>query len=119
VKEGDTSRSTVDGATDSATTALRAKEPLPDDAVGGASSTKAAMPSFARAARRYLVRLNTLAAKVAAPLTDAALTPYRAITRALPCLRPDYPTLVIGSARSDSSASDSASLSARDHRHRP
>ena len=45
---------------------------------------------------RYLVRLNTLEPKVAAPLTDAALTPYRAITRALPCLRPDYPTLVIG-----------------------
>ena len=45
---------------------------------------------------RYLVRLNTLEPKVAAPLTDAALTPYRAITRALPWLPRDYPTLVIG-----------------------
>ena len=45
---------------------------------------------------RYLVRLNTLEPRVAAPLTDAALTPYRAITRALPSLPRDYPTLVIG-----------------------
>ena len=45
---------------------------------------------------RYLVKLNTLEPKVAAPLTDAALTPYRAITRALPYLPPDYPALVIG-----------------------
>ncbi|HJR61435.1 MAG TPA: NAD(P)-dependent alcohol dehydrogenase [Vicinamibacterales bacterium] len=45
---------------------------------------------------RYLVPLKTLEPKVAAPLTDAALTPYRAITRALPAIRPDYPVLVIG-----------------------
>ncbi len=45
---------------------------------------------------RYLVKLNTLEPKVAAPLTDAALTPYRAITRALPHLPPDYPALVLG-----------------------
>jgi propanol-preferring alcohol dehydrogenase len=29
-------------------------------------------------------------------MTDAALTPYRAITRALPAVTPDYPVLVIG-----------------------
>ena len=45
---------------------------------------------------RYLVKLNTLEPKAAAPLTDAALTPYRAITRALPHVPPDYPALVIG-----------------------
>ncbi len=45
---------------------------------------------------RYLVRLHSLDPKVAAPLTDAALTPYRAITRALPSVKPDYPVLVIG-----------------------
>ena len=45
---------------------------------------------------RYLVKLNTLEPKAAAPLTDAALTPYRAIKRALPHVRPDYPVLVIG-----------------------
>ena len=45
---------------------------------------------------RYLVKLNTLEPKVAAPLTDAALTPYRAITRTLPSVPPDYPVLVIG-----------------------
>ena len=53
---------------------------------------------------RYLVKLNTLEPKAAAPLTDAALTPYRAITRALPHVPPDYP-LVIDAARSGSSAS--------------
>ena len=45
---------------------------------------------------RYLVPLHTLEPKVAAPLTDAALTPYRAITRALSSVRPDYPVLVVG-----------------------
>ena len=45
---------------------------------------------------RYLVKLNTLEPKAAAPLTDAALTPYRAVKRALSYVRPDYPVLVIG-----------------------
>jgi propanol-preferring alcohol dehydrogenase len=45
---------------------------------------------------RYLVPLHTLEPKVAAPLTDAALTPYRAVTRALSAVPPDYPVLVIG-----------------------
>jgi propanol-preferring alcohol dehydrogenase len=45
---------------------------------------------------RYLVPLHSIDPKDAAPLTDAALTPYRAITRALRHVRPDYPVLVIG-----------------------
>jgi len=45
---------------------------------------------------RYLVPLKTLETRVAAPLTDAALTPYRAVTRALPFIKPDYPVLVVG-----------------------
>jgi propanol-preferring alcohol dehydrogenase len=45
---------------------------------------------------RYLVPLHTLEPKMAAPLTDAALTPYRAVTRALSAVPPDYPVLVIG-----------------------
>ncbi len=45
---------------------------------------------------RYLVKLDKLDPKVAAPMTDAALTPYRAIKRALPVLTPDYAALVIG-----------------------
>jgi propanol-preferring alcohol dehydrogenase len=45
---------------------------------------------------RYLVKLSQLAPKLAAPLTDAALTPYRAIKKALPFLEPDHPVLVIG-----------------------
>lgn len=45
---------------------------------------------------RYLVKLHHLDPKIAAPLTDAALTPYRAIKRALPAVTADYPVLVIG-----------------------
>jgi alcohol dehydrogenase, propanol-preferring len=45
---------------------------------------------------RYLVKLSTLSPTVAAPLTDAALTPYRAIRKALPFLEPDHFALVIG-----------------------
>ncbi len=45
---------------------------------------------------RYLIKLSKLDPKMAAPLTDAALTPYRAIKRALPVLTPDYAALVIG-----------------------
>lgn len=45
---------------------------------------------------RYLVKLNTLKPTEAAPLTDAALSPYRAIKKALPVLEPDRYALVIG-----------------------
>ena len=45
---------------------------------------------------RYLVKLDKLSPRDAAPLTDAALTPYRAIKKALPFLDPDYPALVVG-----------------------
>jgi propanol-preferring alcohol dehydrogenase len=45
---------------------------------------------------RYLVRLTSLKPVDAAPLTDAALTPYGAIKKALPFLEPDYYALLIG-----------------------
>jgi alcohol dehydrogenase, propanol-preferring len=45
---------------------------------------------------RYLVKLDKLDPAVAAPFTDAALTPYRAVKRALPYITSDYPVLVIG-----------------------
>ena len=45
---------------------------------------------------RYLVPLTKLKPRDAAPLTDAALTPYRAIRKALPFLEPDYYALLIG-----------------------
>ena len=45
---------------------------------------------------RYLVPLKDLEPKVAAPFTDAALTPYRAIKRAMPLMTPDRAALVIG-----------------------
>ena len=38
---------------------------------------------------RFLVRLGKLDPKAAAPLTDAALTPYHAIKSVLPALTPD------------------------------
>jgi propanol-preferring alcohol dehydrogenase len=47
-------------------------------------------------AERYLVPLASLNPVQAAPLTDAALTPYRAIRKALPFLEPDHYALVIG-----------------------
>ena len=45
---------------------------------------------------RYLIALSSLKPTDAAPLTDAALTPYRAIKKALAFLEPDYHALVIG-----------------------
>jgi propanol-preferring alcohol dehydrogenase len=45
---------------------------------------------------RYLVKLSKMNPADAAPLTDAALTPYRAIKKALPVLEPDHFALVIG-----------------------
>jgi alcohol dehydrogenase, propanol-preferring len=45
---------------------------------------------------RYLVKLTTLDPAVAAPLTDAALTPYRAIKKSLSFLEPDHAALLIG-----------------------
>ncbi len=45
---------------------------------------------------RYLVPLKSVRPRDAAPLTDAALTPYRAVRKALPYLEPDYFALVIG-----------------------
>ncbi|MEX2238566.1 MAG: NAD(P)-dependent alcohol dehydrogenase [Dehalococcoidia bacterium] len=47
-------------------------------------------------AERHLVPLARLDPAVAAPLTDAALTPYRAIRKAMPFLEPDHKALVIG-----------------------
>jgi propanol-preferring alcohol dehydrogenase len=45
---------------------------------------------------RYLVPLRSLTPAAAAPLTDAALTPYRAIKKALPYLTPEHPVVLIG-----------------------
>ena len=45
---------------------------------------------------RYLVKLGRVATREAAVLTDAAVTPYRAIKKALPFLSPDRHVLVIG-----------------------
>ena len=47
-------------------------------------------------AARHLVPLTSLDPRMAAPLTDAALTPYRAVKRAMPFIQPDHPVVVIG-----------------------
>jgi alcohol dehydrogenase, propanol-preferring len=46
--------------------------------------------------QKYCIKLGKLAPRQAAPLTDAALTPYRAIKKALPFLEADQDVLVIG-----------------------
>ena len=45
---------------------------------------------------RFLVRLGKLDPKAAAPLTDAAPTPYHAVKSVLPALTPDSTLVVIG-----------------------
>ena len=45
---------------------------------------------------RFLVRLGKLEPKAAAPLTDAAMTPYHAIKGVLPVLTPDSTVVMIG-----------------------
>lgn len=45
---------------------------------------------------RYLVKLQRLTPQEAAPLTDAALSPYRAIRKALPFLASDRHALLVG-----------------------
>lgn len=45
---------------------------------------------------RLLIKLNTLDPKVAAPLSDAALTPYSAIKRSLHKITPDETVVVFG-----------------------
>lgn len=45
---------------------------------------------------RYLIKLERISPREAAPLADAALTPYHAIKKALPFLEPDRAALVIG-----------------------
>lgn len=45
---------------------------------------------------RYLVKLSSLDPKLAAPLTDAALTPYHAVRKAQSHLSPDHMSLAIG-----------------------
>lgn len=45
---------------------------------------------------RFLIPLTTLPPKDAAPITDAALTPYHAIKRSLPILTPQASAVVIG-----------------------
>ena len=45
---------------------------------------------------RYLIKLERLAPREAAPLTDAALTPYRAIRKAAAFLEPGHHVLLVG-----------------------
>lgn len=63
---------------------------------GGLGSDGGAAEYMIIPSPRLLVPLGTLDPVAAAPLSDAALTPYHAIKRALPLLTPDASVLVIG-----------------------
>ncbi|MFI5054052.1 MAG: NAD(P)-dependent alcohol dehydrogenase [Acidimicrobiia bacterium] len=65
-------------------------------AYGGGLGVDGGMAPFMRVNARHLVPLASLAPVDAAPLTDAALTPYHAIKRSLPLLGPGSWTVVIG-----------------------
>jgi propanol-preferring alcohol dehydrogenase len=45
---------------------------------------------------KYLIKLGRTDPRLAAPLADAVLTPYRAVKKALARIEPDHPVLVIG-----------------------
>lgn len=65
--------------------------------VGGGLGTDGGMAEyFLVPSPRLLVPLGSLQPKHAAPLTDAALTPYHAVKRALHLLTPDATAVVIG-----------------------
>lgn len=66
-------------------------------ALGGGLGFDGGMAPFMRVrSARHLVRLGDLDPVVAAPLTDAGLTPYHAIKRSLPLLGPGTTAVVIG-----------------------
>lgn len=65
-------------------------------AFGGGLGIDGGMAPFMTVAARHLVPLHSLAPVDAAPLTDAALTPYHAIKRSLPLLGAGSWTVVIG-----------------------
>lgn len=66
-------------------------------ALGGGLGTDGGMAEYMLVpSSRLLVPLGDLDPVAAAPLSDAALTPYHAIKRALPLLTPDATVLVIG-----------------------
>ncbi len=68
------------------------------DAAGGGLGTDGGMAEYMVVPDvRYLVPLGDLDPVEAAPLTDAALTPYHAIKRSLPLLVPGSTAVVIGS----------------------
>jgi propanol-preferring alcohol dehydrogenase len=65
-------------------------------AYGGGLGLDGGMAPFMAVAARHLVPLDGLSPVAAAPLTDAALTPYHAIKRSLGLLVPGSTAVVIG-----------------------
>jgi propanol-preferring alcohol dehydrogenase len=64
---------------------------------GGLSTRDGGYAEYLRVpSARFLVPLRSLDPVRAAPLADAALTPYRAVKKALARIEADHPTLVIG-----------------------
>nr|WP_295900847.1 NAD(P)-dependent alcohol dehydrogenase [uncultured Bdellovibrio sp.] len=69
----------------------------PGKAYGGGLGTDGGMAEYMIVpSERLLVSLGKLNPKDAAPLSDAALTPYHAIKRALPLLTPETTVVVLG-----------------------
>lgn len=66
------------------------------DGFGGGLGLDGGMAEFMRVPARHLVPLGDLAPAKAAPLSDAALTPYHAIKRALPHLHAGSTVVVLG-----------------------
>ena len=81
-----------------ATTASTARSSCARPRAGPASpSTTAATPSTCSSRTRATwCPSPARTPRLAAPLTDAALTPYRAVKKLLPLLEPDHPVLLIG-----------------------
>lgn len=69
----------------------------PGQAYGGGLGADGGMADYMLVpSERLLVSLGTLKPQDAAPLSDAALTPYHAIKRALPLLTPETTAVVLG-----------------------
>ena len=101
-KEGEPSPSTVHGAAAAATRAssrwrTTAKTGPQIDGFGGGLGLDGGMAEYMLVpSARLLVPLGDLSPAKAAPLSDAALTPYHAIKRALPHLNGESTVVVVG-----------------------
>ena len=100
-KEGDASRSTVHGDAAAATPVSSMENDCENWAemgsFGGGLGSDGGMAEYVLVpSARLLIGLGVPSPAKAAPLSDAALTPYHAIKRALPSLHADSTVVVLG-----------------------